>query len=159
MCVPVQVIGNVIQAGIKATQIYQERKSVKYQTQIARQNAKAQVDKALLERQKGIEEAKEEKLKSLQELDKKRVKNASSGFDLDDGTHLLQYEDIEDQAKRNTDLIKNEYNLKAKEHLNKSNEYITNANLKIENYNNGLFAKGLSALGEATKVSNNWYIE
>lgn len=157
MCVPPQVIGNVIQTGLKATQIYQERKSVKYQTQIARQNAKAQVDKALEERQKGIDEAKKAELEGLAELEKKRVKNASSGFDLDDGTHLLQYEDIEDETKRNADLIKNDYNSKAKDHLDKSSEYIRNANLKIQNYNNGLFTQGLSALGETTKVSSDWY--
>ncbi len=134
--------------------IKNEKRNLKYKTQIAINNAKAANNEALRQNQLGIEQARKEKIEGIKNMKTQMAKNASNGFDMNSNTNLQSYQDTINNANSNAETIKNDYSFKADSYFDKARDYLGNIKQYRNDYNSSVFQ---TALGGAQKVANSWF--
>ena len=128
-----------------------------YRTQVAINNAKTSQNEALRQKQLGIEKARLERIEGLNEVSKQKAINAASNMDLASTSNQLGYEDLNSKANLNANLVKKEYDTNANSYFKQANSYLNQASSYARDYNNSLLNLSMNALGQAKKVSDDWY--
>ena len=164
MCVPqaaipaIQaIVGLTAEVGMGIATARREAKTNEYRTQAALNNVKIAQNEALRQQQLGINAARQEKIDGIRERNMMIAKNAASGFNIDSGTNLYNYQDTIDKANLNADIVKNSYDIKADSYFNQANSYLSGAGQYQTEYKNSLFNTAHNTLGGMKKVADDWY--
>lgn len=160
MCTTALALSDVISGSMNVIKtvsgIKQQDAQYKYQTQIAINNAKQAQNEAFQQKQIGIDEARLEKIKGLRQVNEQIAKNSSSGFDVNSLTNQLNYGDILTTANNSSSLVKSKYFQNANSYLQSANSYLDKAKQIKKEYNDNLFEKGMTYLGQFGKVADSW---
>ena len=74
------IVSGTLNVAKMTSSIQNDNQQLKYQTQIAINNAKQAQNEALRQKQIGIDEARLEKIKGMQKLNSQIAKNSANGF-------------------------------------------------------------------------------
>ncbi|MBQ8848479.1 MAG: hypothetical protein IJ003_05995 [Candidatus Gastranaerophilales bacterium] len=150
------IVSGTLNVAKMTSSIQNDNQQLKYQTQIAINNAKQAQNEALRQKQIGIDEARLEKIKGMQKLNSQIAKNSANGFDAYSQTNIENYSDIYSDTLNSANAVKNNYDNSAIDYFQTANEYLNQAKQTKKQYNSNLFKKGMTYLGQFNKVADSW---
>lgn len=131
--------------------------AMKYQTQAAIANSKKAQNLMYSNIQEGINQSRIEKLKGIKEKNLKMANSAKSGFSINSTTNQYDYNDSLLLSNTNAKTIKNSYNSRALDYMNRANSYIDDANFDIDRYNTANNFSKFNYLTDVGSVAYGWY--